>query len=181
MKNRIAIFATLACCFLAAAPCVFAADPGAEPNLADSSKFGQVISGSATLRLSSADQEKDKPEHHLQLFTGPIINNAFTTDAEKNPWVIISLGAEKTITGIDILNAKQNEDAQATPATMQLSISKDGKDWTKVWESSESKKEWKISLLKGFFPQYHARYLKLELLPDDKTKFSLSRITVYGS
>lgn len=150
-----------------------------EPNFKDS-KYGKVISANATLRISSTSKD-DHPENHLQLFQGKELNYAFCTAAEKNPWAIISLGKKMSISGIEIVNRKDDyPQAADRAATLKLSISDDGKTWTQIWTATSAKKVWKISLLDGLFPKYQARYLKLETTPSKPQPLNLSRVIVYG-
>ena len=143
-------------------------------------EYGLVLSANATLTLSSSCPNNDRPAYHDRLFKGDRMGYAFHTENEKNPWAKIDLGGVKNMKAVVIENLPGNRRSDG----LILSVSEDGKDWSKVWQASEKEDKWFVPVTR-----FHSgidvlgrpvRFLKLETQNQTPTAFLLRRVTVYG-
>jgi hypothetical protein len=143
-------------------------------------QYGEVLSESATLELSSSNLANDRAANHERLFKGERIGWAFHTENEKNPWARIDLGAVRNVKAIVI----ENRPGDRRTDGLILSVSEDGKQWTNVWQAKEWDDHWFVPVT-----QFHAgvnlpgrsvRFLKLETRNPAPRPLLLRRVTVYG-
>lgn len=136
----------------------------------DRATYGRVLSADgATMKVSSGRMTGDS------LLLGGGGSFAFHTDAERNPWVTIDLGAEKDLTGIFIRN--RTDTAQERAATLRLKVSSDGQQWNDVWQAAGAEPSWEIPLTGK---SLKARYVRLETQPKSPTHFHLQHLEVWG-
>lgn len=136
----------------------------------DRATYGRVLTADeVTMTVSSG---KIQGNSLLLGGGGPF---AFHTDAERNPWVTIDLGAEKDLTGVLIRN--RTDTAQARAATLRLRISNDGQQWSDVWQAAGTEPSWEIPLTGK---SLKARYVRLETQPKSPTHFHLQHLEVWG-
>ncbi len=150
----------------------------------DAVTYGEVISRQATVTTSSRHQaDSGKPE--LLVAEKPVTDFAFHTTTELNPWVQIDLGREISVTGVRILNRPGAGQAGMDRAkTLRLLISKDGQQWQEVWQATSAEAMWKIPVTDfvagAQVPGRSARFVKLELHPNQPEFFHLQQVEVWG-
>ena len=143
--------------------------------------YGQIISGNATLSLSSvAGGGNDRPQDHERFFSGEKVGYAFHTGDEVNPWAVVDLGAVKTLEGVRI----ENRAGENRNAGLEVSLSEDGQRWTRVWRAAGVDAYWEFPVTQTVagadVPGRPARYLKLEKTSRTPAPLLLRRIEVYG-
>jgi len=141
---------------------------------------GKLLSEDATLEISSNHERWDHPVNHPRFLSGKVVNYAFHTKNEKNPWAKVDLGAVKTINLIEV-ESRPNE---ATTAGLIVSLSLDGKEWEQVWRAVAVQELWQIPLTHFHagidVPGRKARYIKLETRNDRPRPLLLKRLRAYG-
>jgi len=141
---------------------------------------GKSISESATLEISSNHERWDHPVNHPRFLSGKVVNYAFHTESEENPWAKVDLGAVKTINLIEVAS-RPNE---STCAGLIVSLSLDGKKWEQVWRAGAFQELWQIPLTHFhagiYVPGREARFVKLETRNDRPRPLLLKRFKAYG-
>ncbi|MBR4597394.1 MAG: discoidin domain-containing protein, partial [Opitutales bacterium] len=133
---------------------------------------GKLISYGADVKLSSID-EKWSPKTNDFTAAGAQ-NFAFHTLKEKNPNAVVDLKSSQKICEIEILNRADHMASRTAP--IEVSLSDDGKNWRKIYESKFAKKRWFIKLGGGEKP---ARFVKVELKGEGI--LHLKKISVYSA
>ena len=150
-----------------------------EENLA--AEFGRILSGSATLTLSSSGSQ-DQAADHACLFSGAKAEKgfAFHTGDETHPWAQVDLGAVKNVKAVSIVNSPGERRTRG----LMLSVSEDGKTWEKVWSAPKWEQEWLVPITRFHagidVPGRPLRYLKIELQDNKPRPLLLQRFTVFG-
>ena len=143
-------------------------------------QYGEVLSGNATLELSSSSTGNDRVANHEKLFKGERIDYAFHTENEKNPWAKIDLGAVKNVKSVVI----ENRPGDRRMNGLILSVSEDGKEWTMVMKADVLDDKWFVPVTR-----FHSgidvlgrpvRFVKLETKNQGPSPLLLRRVTVYG-
>ena len=141
---------------------------------------GVLLSENATLEISSNHERWDHPVNHPRFLSGRVVNYAFHTENEKNPWAKVDLGAVKTINLIEV-ESRPNE---GTTAGLIVSISLDGRKWEQVWRAVSVQELWQVPLTHFHagidVPGREARYIKLETRNDRPRPLLLKRLRAYG-
>ena len=143
-------------------------------------QYGDVLSEGATLELSSSSPGNDRAANHERLFKGERIDYAFHTENEESPWAKIDLGVVRNVKAVII----ENRPGDRRSSGLILSVSEDGKQWTRAWQAKEWDNKWFVPIT-----QFHAgidlpgrplRFLKLETQNKAPQPLLLRRVTVYG-
>jgi hypothetical protein len=149
--------------------------------LEDEAIYGRVVSENATLTMSSPSAP-DNAADHSKLFRGEKSDRgfAFHTGDELNPWVQIDLGKIVNVTGLII----ENRPGERRTNGLTLSVSEDGRQWTKVWAAPKWQQVWEVYVTTAQAgaeaPGRSARYLRLETKPAKPAPMLLQRVEVYG-
>ena len=142
--------------------------------------YGGVISGDATLTISSASKPNDRPADHASLFTGRNGGYAFHTDTQAGAWAVIDLGKVKTVTGVRITN--RPHDGRA--AGLIVSTSEDGRQWNQAWQAEAADEVWEAAVTQtvagASVPGRRVRYVKLQLPGDHRGPLLLRQADVFG-
>jgi alpha-L-fucosidase len=143
------------------------------------SEHGVVLSGSATLEISSRSGYDDE-KNHPRLFAGDKVDYAFHTDKEKNPWAKVDLGRVRTVNAVTIENRANERRAEG----LIVSVSEDGKQWREVWRATKWEAIWTVPLTHvdagANVPGARARFIRLETKNDSPRELLLKRVTVFG-
>lgn len=132
---------------------------------------GDWISKDAKIEYSSLSKEYHHKDGNPLLCKGE--NYAFHTErTDPIQYAIVDLGSVCNLSGMYLYNRKDGV-ANRTNALVCY-LSKDGKNWNKVWESKDAKASWKVFFKEGS----SARYVKIELRK--KEYFHLSGIKIIG-
>lgn len=156
--------------------------PAPRKSVFDGPEYGGVVSGEATLRISSTSPW-DQKAMHPQLFTGQLQGDqfAFHTAEETNPHVIIDLGDRHSVRGI-LIRSREGYPARRTG--VHFSLSTDGETWEEVWKASDTADAWEIpvtSFVAGaHVPGKDARFLKIERRLENPGVLHLQTVKVYG-
>ena len=143
--------------------------------------YGNIVSGKATLKMSSPSVH-DVEADHARLFSGPKAERgfAFHTGDEMNPWVQVDLGKIENVTGLVI----ENRPGEHRTEGLILSISEDGRQWTKIWTASDWQQVWEVVVAAtqagAEVPGRPVRYLKFETRPAKPAPMLLQRVEIYG-
>jgi alpha-L-fucosidase len=133
----------------------------------DGPGYGQVISGSSTLEMSSNE-------------TGKSAASAIHTKSETSPWAVIDLGARKNVKGVRITNPPGTTKANG----LELLVSEDKAKWTSVWKADSDAAVWDVAVTQftagAHVPGVPARYLKLQLHPAKAAPLALKQVEVFG-
>ena len=147
----------------------------------DQATYGRVVSENATFKMSSPSVH-DKTTDHAKLFRGEKSDRgfAFHTGDELNPWVQLDLGQVIHVTGVVI----ENRPGERRTDGITVSVSEDGRQWTKVWAAPNWQQIWEVPVTTtqagAEVPGRPARYLKLETKPAQPAPMLLNRVEVYG-
>jgi hypothetical protein len=150
----------------------------------DAPTFGGIVSRGASVTTSTR-HEADPGNPGLLVGASPRPDFAFHTQAEALPWVRIDLGREVSVTGVRILNrGDRGQAGWDRAATMRLSVSRNGRDWSEVWRAASPEAAWDIPVTDyvsgAHVPGRRARYVKLELHPVQAEYFHLRQVDVWG-
>jgi alpha-L-fucosidase len=141
---------------------------------------GTWISKGATFKASSTSKW-DHPENHKRLTSpgGQGLEFAFHTNMEENPWIVIDLGKNCKVSGLEIGNRVGYEDRAAT---LRVSISQNGKAWKPVWNAKEARPRWEIPFVdrKGELVRKAARYVRLETENAEHAPLHLRYVRIFG-
>jgi hypothetical protein len=144
----------------------------------ESPPAGKILSEKAVVKVSSTC-EYDTPEHHLNLVRGEVLEMAFHTKNEKNPWVILKLDRAAEIKRVEIKN-RPGQNAERS-ATLTMSFSDDGKTWQEIWAAKgKAEQTWDIPVADASGKGRKAGWVKLELKPKGGEFFHLSRVTLFS-
>jgi alpha-L-fucosidase len=149
--------------------------------LEDEAVYGRIVSEDATFTMSSPSAS-DNAADHSKLFRGEKSGRgfAFHTGDELNPWVQIDLGKTINVTGLII----ENRPGERRTNGLTLSVSEDGRQWTKVWAAPKWQQVWEVYVTTAQAgaeaPGRPARYLRLETKPAKPAPMLLQRVEVYG-
>ncbi len=136
----------------------------------------RIVSDKALLLLSSTSAY-DTPEFHLSLFEAGHKPCAFHTASEDRPWIRIDLGAKHAITAIEIVNRTDGWHGRING--LEVSVSENGTDWTKVADAPGGKAQWTIEVPKVQGKPPTGRYVRIQMT--NKECFHLSRVAVRGT
>ena len=143
-------------------------------------QYGEVLSENATLELSSSSPSQERAANHERLFKGERLGYAFHTENEQNPWAKIDLGAVRNVKAVVI----ENRPGDRRMNGLILSVSEDGKEWTKVLQADVLDDKWFVPVTR-----FHSgidvlgrpvRFVKLETKNQGYRPLLLRRVTVYG-
>ena len=143
-------------------------------------QYGDVLSGNVTLELSSSSPSNDQAANHERLFKGERLGYAFHTENEKNPWANIDLGVVKNVKAVVI----ENRPGDRRMNGLILSVSEDGKEWTKVSQADELDNKWFVPVTR-----FHSgidvlgrpcQFVRLETQNQGPRPLILRRVTIYG-
>ena len=158
-----------------------ALDAGEPSIFHDTTTYGAVVSREATVKTSSADPAYDPGKPAALVAEAAVADFAFHTAQEKEPWVEIDLGRDVSVTGVRVRNRSAGKERAAT---LQLSVSTDGKTWQQVWQAERAEEIWEIPvtdfLAGAQVPGRKARYLRLSLHPEKPEYFHLRQVEVFG-
>ncbi len=132
---------------------------------------GKLLSEGGLLVLSSSSRW-DRPLLHARLMTPEL--GFFHTSGEINPWVQLTLPKLGEPSGIIVVPVGGNTGRHLP---LQVSVSEDGEQWTKVWETNEMAPFWAIGL-KG--QRLRVRHVKVERIGEGGDVFHLRGILVFG-
>jgi hypothetical protein len=97
-----------------------------------------------------------------------------------NPWVQVDLGKIENVTGLVI----ENRPGEHRTEGLILSISEDGRQWTKIWTASDWQQVWEVVVAAtqagAEVPGRPVRYLKFETRPTKPAPMLLQRVEIYG-
>ena len=149
----------------------------------DSATYGTIVSRQAKVKPSSTSQWMPANGGASLVAEKQTESFALHTGEEVAPFVDIDLGEIKTVTGLFIRNANP-EHAASRMATLQASVSLDGKEWTEVWRAAKSQKCWEFpvtSFVSGAqLPGRQARFLRLQIRPAAPGPLLLKQVEVWG-
>ncbi len=133
------------------------------------------ISASGTCKASSIFEPcRQMQSNDLLDASLPSSLFAFSTDNEKNANVVIDLKQVSQIDAVQILNRTDaGQEIIDRAKYIGLYISDDGLNWKKLWQASEGKPFWSLSMTKPV----SGRYIKLQL--SNKNFLHLKRVYIY--
>lgn len=142
----------------------------------DGPGYGTRISDSATYETSLI---KDAAAPSA-LFSGNHQGDAFQTQPEGGPWVIVDLGTRKNVKGVRITNPP----GMTQSGGMELLLSEDKVKWTPVWKADSDASSWEVPVTRfaagASVPGVPARYLKIQARAAKAAPLALKRIEVFG-
>ncbi|MFZ5892376.1 MAG: discoidin domain-containing protein [Myxococcota bacterium] len=98
-------------------------------------------------------------------------NFFFHTVEEKNPWVIIDLGAPTEFSAVRVINRRDCCRDRAAPLVIESS--NDESNWKQLARNESSFSRWKAS-----FPKVKARYLRVRIASSQATNLHLAAVRV---
>ncbi len=102
--------------------------------------------------------------------------NGFHTSKEDAPWAMVILPGDSEVAGVTVVNSGDGYNA-TRQVPLEISVSTDGKNFSKVWESDQVQGEWKAK----FASPKTARYIRVARRSGAKNEvFHLHKILVYG-
>ena len=153
------------------------------PSLFELGGHGEWISKEATYQASSTAEKWSHDEEKL-LTDEPYEGDfCFHTQKEIRPFIVIDLGEEALVKGLEIEN-RQDRSHWERAATLTLWLSEDGKQWREAWSATEGKEIWEVPVTRTTSGDeqlgIRARYLKLGLTDEELGYLHLHRVKVYG-
>ena len=136
-----------------------------------------LVSEEGLLKVSSTS-EWDSPVSYRNALEAAEFEggNSFHTEKEEAPWAEVVLPGDSEVYGVTIVNSGGGQNG-GRQVPIEVSVSKDGKSFTKVWESEQVQNEWKVTLPS---PQT-ARYVRVSRRAGSKKEvYHLHKILVYG-
>ncbi len=113
-----------------------------------------------------------------ELLSGDAKDFAFHTDQEESPSLVIDLGADARVMGLQIAN-RADTAFRARARTLTAWVSGDGKAWTEAWRATEAAEVWNAVLGGAEGKGIAGRYLKLGLR--ENGWLHLRNVKVFGS
>lgn len=137
-----------------------------------------LLSKHGLLRISKSS-EWDTPICYRNVIDAPqyVGGNGFHTGKEEAPWGEVVLPGDCEISGVTIVNSGGGQNG-GRQVPLEVSISTDGGNFTKIWSSQEVQNEWRVQLPSPVV----AKYIRVGRTknPDRKEVFHLHKILVYG-
>jgi alpha-L-fucosidase len=147
---------------------------------------GGIITGSATCEASSLESSANFAK--LLTGEGASLEFAFMTRREANPYIIVDLKKDTTITGFEIQNSfdlnqydRYNKTRYVDQArTLAVWVSRDKTTWIKVWQADKPRLWWAHILTDNgsSVPGIVARYVKIGL--QETNVLTLKSVRIYG-
>ena len=140
---------------------------------------GTLLSGGGMLYESSTSIWDEPADHPRAIDASPFEGNAFHTGKEKEPWAAVELPGPCSVTGVRVVNMCKSAGYRNRQVPLEILVSQDGANWTKVYSCDETRDEYRVSLEKS---PAGARHVKVRRVPGAKDEvFHLTKILVYGS
>ena len=141
------------------------------------SKYGgELLSQNGMLKISSTSKWDSPLAYKFITLAEEYPSASFHTGKETSPWSEVVLPGKCEIRGVTVVNAG-NWRNHGRQVPLEVSVSTDGKTFTKVWSSEERKGEWEAALDKPV----EAKYVRVGRTPGARNDvFHLHKILVYG-
>ncbi len=147
------------------------------PTVFDTGVCGGWISKDAAYEMSSRAAQWSVNEEHLLKGEGYSGDYAFHTEQEQNPHIIIDLGRAARVRGLEIVNRMGS--LQDRAESLAAWVSKDAKEWTRVWQADSMRKVWSV-VLGSAESSMESRYIKIGLNQKKAEYLHLYSVKVYG-
>jgi alpha-L-fucosidase len=155
------------------------------PTAFDRGDYGKWLSKDATYEMSSLEPQYNDNENLKKLLSGEDCDGgfAFHTKEETNPYIVIDLGREAVVKGIEIGN--RADMGQDRAKTLAVWVSKDKTNetsWRQVWKADKVEQTYEVPVTEFVAGIQQvgtvARYIKIGL--QEKNYFHLYSVRVYG-
>ncbi len=152
------------------------------PSPFESGHYGRWLSRDATYEMSSRVAEWSTDEKSLLNGEAYEKGFAFHTDQELNPSIVIDLGREAGVKGVEIINREDGGFYNARARSLTVWISRDKKTWKQVWKATDAKPVYHVKLVRrqGIPTGQTTRYIKIGLQQDTAEYLHLKSIRIYG-
>jgi hypothetical protein len=145
---------------------------------------GELLTRDALLQTSSACQF-DRPLSYSAILSSGGFGGWFDTNNEEHPWAQVQLPSTSMVSGVLLVNRYEytpDQEEFKWAAPLQISISEDGKTWTKIGSFEKPDAVFRLDLESHAI---RARYVRIERTPAaDGTKsngrFHFRSFLVYG-
>lgn len=147
----------------------------------DKTTYGSIISQKATVKLSSTSPEMPTDGGQSLLAANQTKPFAIKTNIEAAPFVVIDLGKAKKVTGVFV---KNSDTFGKKMATLTISVSLNGIDWSEVVKSKKEQKMWEVKVTSfdsgAMMPGRQVRYIRLQTQPEKPDFLQLKQVEVWG-
>ncbi|WP_310558921.1 alpha-L-fucosidase [Flavobacterium sp.] len=147
----------------------------------DTATYGAIISRNATVQLSSTSPEMPADGGNSLLAANQTKPFAIKTNREAAPFVVIDLGKSKKVTGVFVKNADASGNKMAT---LTISVSVNGNDWTEIIKSTKAEKTWEVKITNfvsgALIPGRQLRYVRLQTHPEKPEALLLKQVEIWG-
>lgn len=147
----------------------------------DQATYGSIISRNATVQLSSSSPEMPVGSENNLVKGDQIKPFAIKTNNEAAPFAVIDLGKSKKVTGVFVKNADYSGNKMAT---LTISVSLDGKEWSDVLRSKKEEKSWEVKITNfvsgAMIPGRQVRYVRFQTHPKEPESLQLKQVEVWG-
>ncbi len=147
----------------------------------DQATYGSVISRNAAVQLSSRSAEMPVGSENNLVKEDQINPFAIKTNSEATPFAVIDLGKAKKVTGVFVKNAENTGNKMAT---LNISVSLDGKEWSEVLQSKKEEKSWEVKITNfvsgAMIPGRQVRFIRLQTHPKQPESLQLKQVEVWG-
>ena len=144
--------------------------------------YGRKIDNNTFISLSSKEKAFNNDKYNNAFLSNVPISSdySFSTDPEKNPWILIDLKTTKNITGVHLVN-KPN---QKLNADFIVNISADSVNWETVYKGKLNKDFWDIpiSQLKtgAEVPGKALRFIIIKAFFEADTSFKMRKAEIFS-
>lgn len=138
--------------------------------------FKEPLLSDKGLLQTSSTSRWDHPTHHRKVIDQYAGTASFHTNKEGAPWAKVILPGMAEVSGIYLENIHSQNDGRQMP--LEVWVSEDDANWTKVFEDQRSRNEWLIDLSTS---APRAKFVKVCRTADNRSEyFHLRKIQVYG-
>jgi len=140
---------------------------------------GELLCADGMLRTSSTCGHDHPANYPFALdLPQPTSGAAFHTESEEAPWAEVTLAGPSTVAGIVLDNNFGQNAGRQVP--IEVSVSEDGKEWTKVYTNPSVEKTYRVDL-RGHAAAARVQYVRVARTKGaGKNFFHLNKILVYG-
>jgi hypothetical protein len=139
---------------------------------------GMLVSADGMLKTSSTSKWDSPRQYAFALDETPIVNNAFHTDKELEPWGMAVLAGPCRVDGVLVVNKCPRAELRGRQVPVEVQLSEDGKEWLTVFTDKKARDEYRVDL-KG--KNLKARFIRVRRTPAARDEvFHLNKILVYG-
>jgi hypothetical protein len=147
----------------------------------DQATYGGIVSRNASVQLSSSSPEMPVGSENNLVKEDQTNPFAIKTTSEAAPLAVIDLGKPKKVTGVFVKNAENTGNKMAT---LNISVSLDGKEWNEVLQSKKEEKSWEVKITNfvsgAMIPGRQVRFIRLQTHPKQAESLQLKQVEVWG-